>query len=807
MSSSKNINQPLQAAVTTNNLTDYANPRQGPSTTSNAIRVQRSSHEPNTSSRSRSGRSGRGGGKHTGVFNRANNGSHRDSEVLPQHGLAIMEKHPEEDSTQVVDAEAIDMSTSTIRVHKQSDNRVGHGKYRQRQHTSRMLDGIAPLDGLDIDLAESIVPTDQIVARSGETSKNRHATNNRKVNLTHLLNYKFESKHRGTRYQSSSTSHGDGTANQYRHTSSHYRDPGTIHKFSKQQFLQANCQFVVLDGHDYSVHKADPDWPVDWNCIEEVRFKQSASTETSCPICLEPPIAAKITRCGHIYCWTCMLHYLSLSDENCRQCPICFEPVYKSDLRSVISHSYINYSVGDEILMRLMIRKKGCVEVESYKRDVSHTSEVDADQPLPLATSNYLLSQANLVIVDPSTVIIKITQRERNDLLAKLETDRNEPEVCFIEQAIGLLEKRVEKLDSQVMIASNTKTQDIGSKTPSTLSKPDFSKSYLFYQCSDGQHIYLNPFSTKTLCHEHENLENCPLELRAKILQMDWISMSDAWRKRFRYLEHLPLTCEFRLIEIDFEGTGLISNETYKVFEDQIKRREQERVRRRREERKREKIIQVEQNRKIYGIQPSLKINLNNIDQFPSVSDERYLGLTQPRNQSKINEGLSSDEDLDEPGEDSQEDPTQRSPPKRDEAENNSPPDVLTEVAMSFKDIQLQQQATSATNSAKAGTTPNKTSAWLGKKQSCSSSQSASFANLLLDAKTSQKEWTRNVSSSSTAVDARYKQGPIAQAPGSDDGVEELRAPPCEFTISDFIDMNVVSNSKKKGKAKRLTKK
>lgn len=53
----------------------------------------------------------------------------------------------------------------------------------------------------------------------------------------------------------------------------------------------------------------------------------------SCPICLYPPLAARITRCGHIFCWPCVLHYLSLSDKSWSKCPICYEAVHTADLK------------------------------------------------------------------------------------------------------------------------------------------------------------------------------------------------------------------------------------------------------------------------------------------------------------------------------------------------------------------------------------------------------------------------------------------------------------------------------------------
>lgn len=56
----------------------------------------------------------------------------------------------------------------------------------------------------------------------------------------------------------------------------------------------------------------------------------------SCPICLYPPVAAHITRCGHIYCWPCMLHYLSLSEKSWSKCPICYEAVHSADLKRYV---------------------------------------------------------------------------------------------------------------------------------------------------------------------------------------------------------------------------------------------------------------------------------------------------------------------------------------------------------------------------------------------------------------------------------------------------------------------------------------
>lgn len=702
--------------------------------------------------------------------------------------------------------------------------RVFGGKYKQRREARQLIDG---LDGLDMDLFESLAPSN-----ADGSSRSRHSTSTRKINLCHLVNYGYDRKHRAgsSMRPNDSTSRGHNERNiQYHYNNHNFRyHHSNEHKFNKQQFLQANCQFVVLDGYDYTIHKVDPDWPVDWNCIEEVKFRQIGATETNCPICLEPPVAAKITKCGHIYCWACMLRYLSMSDDNKVPCPICFEPIYVNDLRSVVSRSYSNHIVGEEISMKLMFRRKGCVVVDPHSYPTSPNLDYESSAIINLNTQNieennpHYSSRANLIIVDPMTVVKHVAQREKDELQFRMELESmeivtdgtDEPEstgysgmICFIEQALEKVNKRIDKLvqmssdESRNIRIRSHKFQEV----QTNINSDSTGHSYLFYQSADGQHIYLNPFSTKILCHEYGSLEGCPLEISAEVLQMDWISMNEAWRKRFKYLEHLPLSCEFRLIEIDFEKSNLVSPNTFKIFEEQIRTRAKERTRRLREEAKRDKQIQVEQNRKIYGIQPSLEISLDNPEQFPSVSNERYLGLERSRNQNSDDSPTSSDK----------------------ETKDAANFDRTHQVTLSFAEIQLQEVA-KAEKAARQQKRQKQTNPgqWAGpsNRSSVSTRQSAtqsSYAQLLVDAKTSQQKWTKSTGSSSKFVPWGTKSAISQQtssssqqrlstqstannqtAHDSDDGVEELRAPPCEFSMSDYLDMNVISG-KKRGKKKK----
>ncbi|KAJ7292740.1 hypothetical protein C8J57DRAFT_1266931 [Mycena rebaudengoi] len=120
--------------------------------------------------------------------------------------------------------------------------------------------------------------------------------------------------------------------------------------WNKERFVNAQYRFVMNPNGDYTVHFADPDMQAFAMDILQVIIPRSSALasasangervgqdegHTTCPICLSPPTAPRMTKCGHVFCFPCILHYLNTSENKWARCPICFDSVNEKQLKSV----------------------------------------------------------------------------------------------------------------------------------------------------------------------------------------------------------------------------------------------------------------------------------------------------------------------------------------------------------------------------------------------------------------------------------------------------------------------------------------
>ncbi|XP_031844702.1 E3 ubiquitin-protein ligase RNF10 [Nomia melanderi] len=498
----------------------------------------------------------------------------------------------------------------------------------------------------------------------------------KKQNLNHLLNFHYEP--REMQGGSGIWSHGKSTKG-YSRNSNRWLPPVQRHKYNKEQFLQASCQFVVTANGNYSSYLTDPDTLVDWKLVEQIKIHSPESL--SCPICLCTPVAGKMTRCGHVYCWPCILHYLSLSDKSWRKCPICYELIQKSDLKSVTEITQTMLNIGDIVTLRLMRREKGSLLAV----------------PVGFATQNPInfFSAAEIIgkevysklLIANTDVVMNIIESERVQLKLEMLDNPDSPENCYIEQALNELSKREEELFHEMKPkleedATATQEQDSvvekqqlfhqeldnhevnndankneikdndeeSSKILENLNSPQSTSStqkyFYFYQADDGQHLYLHAMNVKMLERQYGSLENSPHMIKGKLLEKEGGSLTEDLRRRLRYLCHLPLTCQFEVAEIDLKPP-IVSEEVLTSFHDQLALRHKRRQQREREERKREKKITEEQNKRM-GKYPRPNVHIDSQRHFPEwqpellFAEEREESVQSPPESTKTSSMASS---------------------------------------------------------------------------------------------------------------------------------------------------------------------
>ncbi|XP_046867721.1 RING finger protein 10 [Drosophila willistoni] len=462
-----------------------------------------------------------------------------------------------------------------------------------------------------------------------------YAHGSKKQNLNHLLNFHCV---RDTPDYGSAGARGGGAI---------MRKP----RYNKEQFLQANFQFVISsNGCKGAQVMGSPDTLIDWAYIEQINIQ--TTEEPQCPICLYPPVAAKLTRCGHAYCWPCLLHYLSLSDKTWRKCPICYDAIHAADLKSCHIEQQNAMNVGDRITFQLMRRRKGSMYIERF--GINATGGAAGTERFPLMSSHDEAAKHYTKFLIAKRADVKsIIERERRELMS--ESDISCPEDIFIQQALVMLNERSEKLvandnhdvedlEEQTTLVNegDTKvdTDEVASVSSGEASTSSSSaantfgngnntiKYYYFYQSNDGQHIYLHPLNVKMLQACYGSLDLAPLVIEANILQKEQHSMDEEHRRKFTCLGHLPLTCQFSVVEVELQQP-IVSGGILKLFEKDLHNRHKERQRREREERKREQQINELNDRQMGKlIASAANLNLESSHEFPTCGFEEALPMT-----------------------------------------------------------------------------------------------------------------------------------------------------------------------------------
>ncbi|POM58951.1 Hypothetical protein PHPALM_36337 [Phytophthora palmivora] len=304
---------------------------------------------------------------------------------------------------------------------------------------------------------------------------------------------------------------------------------------TQNEYLHANYRFVIAPLEpDTIVPTWDLEALTEWSSVEQVLVWYDVESPQTCPICMDTFRAPKITKCGHIFCWPCILRYLSMTDKYWRRCPMCFESVQK---RSVQLHQLqIPPHVGSNVTFQFLERPKSSmfpqlrvlppanVKGENTAADVSLHSKLSSPETAAFAARKRSRKLPSVNDSDATySRILEATPEYLRELLysemrdlqsmdAEFRSSGDVDNLPFVEEAMRNTSGRLAKSDdfSHGTYGSNH-ANSTGNAASAVKGKPRDNGSgdmYSFYQIADGTYVVLHPLNMKCLLKEYSDAQH-----------------------------------------------------------------------------------------------------------------------------------------------------------------------------------------------------------------------------------------------------------------------------------------------------------
>jgi len=323
----------------------------------------------------------------------------------------------------------------------------------------------------------------------------------------------------------------------------------------KQNYLQGNFRFLVNPDYEENITYVDPDQEVKWKTVEKVKYM--TNNMVVCSICLNDHyemIQPKITRCGHIFCWPCVMRYLSYDKT---KCPLCDDFLMKEDLRTVQILHFTLPADGEKIHLKLKKRRR---------------------------TENTVYNSESFVEEEDFVRIKKVSwedilkQREEEtrwllDYLNVLEIENDKDLKPYVEQCLTQQSLNIEKIQK-----AHTQTKQRRGRGSEEEHKSHHHEHHHedhieeefmhFYQEVNGLNVFLHPINNKYLKQQyHDDTSLFPLDIKAPIVEIRGFQQTDQTQRRYKFLNHLPLCSDISFVEIDMKD--LLSPENQQHLKDE----------------------------------------------------------------------------------------------------------------------------------------------------------------------------------------------------------------------------------------------
>lgn len=279
------------------------------------------------------------------------------------------------------------------------------------------------------------------------------------------------------------------------------------------QFVYTSCSEiadpdVLADLNDVLfAHALFPSSDPEWSLLYSLVTYQPP--DLACPICLFPPVAPRISTCGHIFCLDCAMQHFQHGFD---VCPVCFMPLSPDTLLRADIRTY-NEDNTTELTKVYRNRNCCCIFPVGFK-----------GQELPTASdTNCRFNHFTIADTEYS-----------QQLLAK--------EIAGIEKAIVELQqfREEEKISFLKAVLESVKNEKVIGQTDAVfhLQEPTQNQEF-FYQSSDGRLVFLDPLSNEMLRSQFGSIRNAPETITVPMIAFSQDRVDHYFRERFRNYRHL----------------------------------------------------------------------------------------------------------------------------------------------------------------------------------------------------------------------------------------------------------------------------
>lgn len=452
-------------------------------------------------------------------------------------------------------------------------------------------------------------------------------------------------------------------------TSNHKRGPTRTAPRPREQFVQSNYRFAVDPSAAAALRPSQlfADAHVPWNIVDLVFVPH----ESDCPICLHPLRCPRVTPCGHVFDYVCMLQLFAHDTADARQsrCPLCAHRITESVLKPCAFTTSAPPVVGKRMAFRLISRLRTSMVCHPF-------CSPPAADVVPIVMSAAAPLYSRFAYADRS-FLLDLIAKSMNALNSTMHED---PSLTpFVSTAVSNIKEWknairarsgwthhsgnvVDGDETSVRLSVNVSSQSItpledfkaedslrnssheiqetGMKvtgispehSPQTSRFNNMSRWY-FYQDSNSGNVFLHPINHRCLVTEFcGNFDAAINLLEGEILQTDRYTMDEQLRRRYRFLEHLPIGCEFMFVELDLRH--LLSENTLATHKAELRFRKAARRKKEIAHAKETKRVEREQSKSlreyfnseagmIRGISPLREsVDRNDLVSFPALNDD-----------------------------------------------------------------------------------------------------------------------------------------------------------------------------------------